>query len=98
MFAVIPEEAVRDPPDQLLGSFGDVFIREAFVLHYLVHAVDQYLGAICEVLQRVHSHRGAPVDAAEDEPLVGNDGADEPLVARQQREDVGDEVRDSVLA
>lgn len=97
MLAVIPQQAVRDGADELLGSAGHVLTVEGSTAHLAVHVVDQDLGAVRKVLERVHPHRGLLVHAAQDEPLVGDDGADELLVAGEDGEDVGDEVGDPLL-
>lgn len=60
--------------------------------------VHEDAGAIREVLQRVYAHRGTPVYAAEDEPLVCDDRADELVVAREHGEDVWNQVGYFVVA
>lgn len=98
VLTVIPQQAVRDGADELLGPAGYVLVVEGFAAHLAVRVVHQDLGAVRKVLERVHPHCRALVHAAQDEPLVGDDGADELLVAGEHREDVRDEVGDPVLA
>lgn len=98
VLAVIPQQAVGKRPDELLGPPGHVLVGKRRSSPHPVHVVHQDLGAVREVLQGVHAHRGALVHAAEDEPLVGDDGADELLVLGERGEDVGDQVSDFVVA
>lgn len=98
VLAVIPQQAVRDGAHQLLGSAGHNLIVEGSALHLAVHVVHQDLGAVRKVLERVHPHRGLLVHAAQDEPLVSDDGANELLVTGEHGEDVGDEVGHPLLA
>lgn len=98
VFTVIPQQTVWDRSDELFCSPGDIFTGKRSILHHLIHVVNQHLGAICKVLQRVHAHGGTLGDAAEDESLVGDDRADELLVVCERGEDVGNQVGNRVIA
>lgn len=97
VLTVIPQQTVGDGSDLLLGSLGHIFIGKRLRLHHLIHAVDQDAGAVSKVLQRVNAHRGALVDAAEDQPLVCYDRADELRVVREHGEDVRDQMSHFVV-
>lgn len=98
MFTVIPQQTVPERSHQFFSSLGDRLIRKRLRLHHPVHTVYQYIGAIRKVLQSVYAHRGAFVYAAEDEPLVCDDSADELAVFRKHREDVRDQVGNLIVS
>jgi len=97
MFTVVPQQAVGDGAQELLGPARHLLSLQGRLAAHVVHVVDQDLRAVGEVGHGVHSDAGQLGYDAQDQPPVGHHPADGCSVPGDHGEDVRDEVGDAVV-
>lgn len=92
MLAVVPQQAVRYPAQELLGPERHLLVGQRQSHERVIHGVEEHGRAVREILQGVHTDGGALVEHAEKQPLVVHCSLNASCIAGQRRQYVGNQV------